>query len=199
MSNFWGLLKGAGAISQQALQTQAAAAVAPGARPTSAAPFAVDLGTNLQATTTGTSSSASGGRRAAIRSSTSAPARCGPRTGDDRRHAHRAPCLHLYKLPTAGVLQVCTSRIAGRLQSDGSACAGALPASTQLDNLIVDTYYVDRIPAQQAGLPLAPAQDADLGGGVVQFRDQESFRAWKDRRCSSESIRPATPALRPAT
>src|SRR5258706_16161648 len=49
MSNFWGLLKGAGAIAQQALQTQPAAAVAPGGPANICGTnFAVDVSTNLQ-------------------------------------------------------------------------------------------------------------------------------------------------------
>src|SRR5258706_8997917 len=54
MSNFWGLLKGAGAIAQQALQTQPAAAVAPGGPANICrSNFAVDVRTNLQGDNTG--------------------------------------------------------------------------------------------------------------------------------------------------
>jgi hypothetical protein len=66
------------------------------------------------------------------------------------------------------------------LQSDGSACASAVPNASQLDNLIVDTYYVDRNSAQQAGLPSLRRKTLTSAGGVLQFRDQEIIPGVED-------------------
>ena len=80
MSNFWGLLKGAGAITNQAAQTTAPGAVAAGAAANICGNnFAIDLGTNLQGDNNAYVSSAPRARVAAIRSPTSIPARSGTR------------------------------------------------------------------------------------------------------------------------
>jgi hypothetical protein len=52
---------------------------------------------------------------------------------------------------TAGTLQICSTRIQAKLYSDGTACTAA-PAG-QVNNLIVNAYYIDRDSVQQAGIP----------------------------------------------
>jgi hypothetical protein len=96
--------------------------------------------------------------------------------------ATRSRCAapDLYQSATAGALRVCTSRIAGRLQSDGSAWTSAVVGASQLDNLIVDTYYIDRNSAQLAGLPSLRRKTLTSAGGVVQFRDQEIIPGVED-------------------
>ncbi len=181
MSNFWGLLKGAGAIANQALQTSAAAAVAPTAAANICGTnFAVDVGTNLQGDNNSytLSPTRQAGCDALTDINTGAVWATNAVATADTLTVRRAS---IFPSPaTAGVLQVCTSRIAGRLQSDGSACAGAVVGSSQLDNLIVDTYYVDRNSAQQVGLPSLRRKTLTSAGGVLQFRDQEIIPGVED-------------------
>jgi len=181
MSNYWGLLKGAGAIGQQALQTQPAAAVAPGAPANICGTnFAVDVSTNLQGDNNGyvLSATRTAGCDALTDINTGAVWNTSAVVTADTLTVRRAS---VFTSPaTAGQLQVCTSRIAGRLQSDGSACTSAVAGAAQLDNLIVDTYYVDRNSAQQAGLPSLRRKTLTSAGGVVQFRDQEIIPGVED-------------------
>jgi type IV pilus assembly protein PilW len=179
MSNFWGLLKGAGAISGQASQTTAAGAVAPGAAANVCGTnFAIDLSTNLQGDNNGYVLSAT--RQAGCNSlndlDTGAAWPTTPVTTADTLTVRRAS-VFTNAAPTAGVLEVCTTRIAGRLQSDTSVCSA--PPIGQLSNLIVDTYYVDQNSAQQAGLP-ALRRKTLSAGGVLQFADQEIIAGVED-------------------
>ena len=180
MSNFWGLLKGAGAIGQQALQTQPAAAVAPGpAVNICGTNFAVDVSTNLQGDNNSytLSPTRQAGCDALTDINTGAVWNTSAVATADTLTVRRASVF--ISAPANGVLQVCTSRIAGRLFSDGSVCPGAA-GSSQLDNLIVDSYYVDRNSAQQAGLPSLRRKTLTSAGGVLQFRDQEIIPGVED-------------------
>ena len=181
MSNFWGLLKGAGAIAQQALQTQPAAAVAPGGPANICGTnFAVDVSTNLQGDNNGyvLSASRTAGCDALTDINTGAVWNTNAVATADTLTVRRASVFT--SAATAGQLQVCTSRIAGRLQSDGSVCTNAVVGASQLDNLIVDTYYIDRNSAQLAGLPSLRRKTLTSAGGVVQFRDQEIIPGVED-------------------
>jgi type IV pilus assembly protein PilW len=179
MSNYWGLLKGAGAVANQALQTAPAAAVAPGAAVNICGTnFAVDLGTNLQGDNNGyvLSPTRLPGCDALTDLNTGAVWNTNAVATADTLTVRRAS---IFQSPaTVGMLQVCTSRTAARLESDGSACPAA-PAG-QLDNLIVDTYYIDRNSAQQAGLPSLRRKTLTSAGGVLQFRDQEIIPGVED-------------------
>ena len=179
MSNFWGLLKGAGVVANQAAQTAAAAAVAPGAAANICGTnFAVDLNTNLQGdnNTYTLSASRQPGCNSLTDLDTGAAWATTPVATADTLTVRRAS-VFTNNAPTAGVLEVCTTRIAGRLQSDLTACT-ATPAG-QLSNLIVDTYYIDRNSAQQAGLP-ALRRKTLSAGGVLQFVDQEIIAGVED-------------------
>lgn len=181
MSNFWGLLKGAGAVTNQALQTAAVAPVAPGAAVNICGTnFAVDLSTNLQGdnNTYALSPTRQAGCNSLIDLDTAAVWTTTPVATADTLTVRRASVfINLNNVPTAGVLELCTTRISGRLQSDTTACTPA-PAG-QLSNLIVDTYYIDRNSTQQAGLP-ALRRKTLSSAGVLQFADQEIIAGVED-------------------
>jgi len=186
MSNYWGLLKGAAVIGGQLPQGAAIpAAVAAGAPANICGRnWATDVSTNLQGDNNTYFNplfvpTKQAGCDTLLDLSTGVTWTTTPVTTADTLTVRRASVFDSAWGP-AGVLQVCTSRIAGRLQSDGSACAGALPASTQLDNLIVDAYYIDRNSAQQAGLPSLRRKTLASAGGVLQFRDQEIIPGVED-------------------
>lgn len=177
MSNFWGLLKGAGVVTNQAAQTAAPGAVAPGAAVNICGNnFAIDLGTNLQGDNNSYTLSAT--RQPGCNSLTDLDSGAvwttTPVATADTLTVRRAS-VFTNPGPTANVLEVCTTRISGRLQSDVTACTVA-PAG-QLSNLIVDAYYVDRNSA--AGLPALRRKTLDAAG-VLRFVDQEIIAGVED-------------------
>jgi type IV pilus assembly protein PilW len=179
MSNFWGLLKGAGAITGQAVQTATPGAVAPGpAANICGNNFAVDLSTNLQGDNNKYVLSPT--RQAGCDNLTDLDSGVAwattPVTTADTLTVRRAS-VFTNAAPMANVLELCTTRIAGRLQSDTTACSA--PPVGQLSNLIVDTYYIDRNSAQLAGLP-ALRRKTLSAGGVLQFADQEIIAGIED-------------------
>jgi type IV pilus assembly protein PilW len=179
MSNFWGLLKGAGALGGQAAQTSAAAAVAPGAAANICGTnFAVDLSTNLQGDNNVyvLSGTLQAGCNSLIDIDSGVAWTTTPVTTADTLTVRRAS-VFTNAAPTAGVLELCTTRISGQLQSDTSACSA--PPVGQLNNLIVDAYYIDRNSAQLAGLP-ALRRKTLSSGGVLKFADQEIIAGIED-------------------
>jgi type IV pilus assembly protein PilW len=179
MSNFWGLLKGAGAVTGQALQTAAAAPVAPGAAANICGTnFAVDLSTNLQGDNNSyaLSPTRQAGCNSLIDLDTAAAWTTTPVTTADTLTVRRAS-VFTNAAPTANVLELCTTRISGKLQSDISACTA--PPFGQLSNLIVDAYYIDRNSLQLAGLP-ALRRKTLSSGGVLRFADQEIIAGIED-------------------
>jgi Tfp pilus assembly protein PilW len=179
MSNFWGLLKGAGAITGQTLQTSPAGAVAPGAAANICGTnFAIDLSTNLQGDNNSyvLSPTRQAGCNSLIDLDTGAAWATTPVTTADTLTVRRAS-VFTNAAPTANVLELCTTRIAGRLQSDTTACSAA--PFGQLSNLIVDAYYIDRNSVQLAGLP-ALRRKTLSAGGVLQFADQEIIAGIED-------------------
>jgi type IV pilus assembly protein PilW len=179
MSNFWGLIKGAGPIANQAAQTAAPGAVAAGpAVNVCGNNFAIDLGTNLEGdnNTYQLSATRQPGCNALTDLDTGAVWNTTPVATADTLTVRRAS-VFANAAPTANVLEVCTTRIAGRLQSDLTPCTAA-PVG-QLSNLIVDTYYIDQNSSQQAGLP-ALRRKTLTAGGVLQFVDQEIISGVED-------------------
>jgi type IV pilus assembly protein PilW len=187
MSNFWGLLKGAGAVTNQAAQTAAPGAVAAGAAINICGNnFAIDLGTNLQGDNNGGAANGiwlSATRQPGCNSltdlDTGATWTTTPVATADTLIVRRASVFpnSVPPWPKANVLEICTTRISGRLQSDTAACSAA-PAG-QLSNLIVDAYYVDRNSLQQAGLPALRRKFLDAGG-TLRFLDQEVIPGVED-------------------
>jgi len=178
MSNFWGLLKGAGSVTQQALQTAAVDPIASGAAVNICGNnFAVDLGTNLQGDNNvyTISPTRQAGCNSLIDLDTGAAWATTPVATADTLTVRRAS---VFTTPaTANVLQLCTTRISGRLQSNGGACTP--PPTGQMSNLIVDTYYIDSNSLQQAGFP-ALRRKTLSSGGVLQFADQEIIAGIED-------------------
>jgi type IV pilus assembly protein PilW len=179
MANYWGLLKGAGVIGNQATQLVAAAAVAPGvAANICGRNFAVDLNTNLQGDNNGyvLSATRAAGCDTLTDINTGTAWTTTPVATADTLTVRRASII---QSPAAlGTLQVCSSRIAGRLLSDLTACPAA-PVG-QRDNLIVNAYYVDRNSAQAANLPALRRKVLSSAGGVPQFFDQEVIPGVED-------------------
>jgi type IV pilus assembly protein PilW len=179
MSNFWGLLKGAAVIANQANQTAAAAAVAPAAAANICGRnFATDLSSNLQGDNNRyfLSATRAAGCDNLIDVVTAAVWPTAAMATADTLTVRRASVF--VSPASAGFLQVCTSRIAGRLISDGSACTAA-PAG-QLDNLIVNTYYIDRNSAQAPNLPSLRRKVISSAGGAPVFLDQEIIPGVED-------------------
>jgi len=85
------------------------------------------------------------------------------------------------------MLQVCTSRIAGRLERT-AVSARAWRGASQLDEPVVDTITSTQF-REQAGLPSLRRKTLTSAGGGCSFRDQEIIRALKICRCSSGSTR----------
>jgi type IV pilus assembly protein PilW len=184
MSNYWGLLKGAAVVFNQASQTSAPAAVAPGVPANICGNnFAVDVTTNLQGDNDGyiISATRQAGCDALPDISTGIAWASTPVATADTLTVRRASTIT--SVPAAGTLQVCTTRIAGFLLSNGAATCPTAPPPlnvAQLDNLIVNAYYVDRNSQQQAGLPSLRRKTLTTAGGVPQFRDQEIIAGVED-------------------
>ena len=187
MSNFWGLLKGAGAVTNQAAQTAAPGAVATGAAINICGNnFAIDLGNNLQGDNNG--GVANGIWLSATRqpgcntlfdldTNTGALWTTTAVTTADTLTVRRASVIRNAAL-TANVLELCTTRISGRVQSDTATACSAWPAG-MISNLIVDAYYVDRNSLQQAGLPALRRKTLD-SSGTLRFVDQEIIAGVED-------------------
>jgi len=191
MSNYWGLLKGAAVISNQMPQT--AGVNAPVASTAAAnvcgRNFAVDLSTNLQGDNNAyvISATKQAGCDSLSDLTTGVTWTSTPVTTADTLTVRRASVFD--SNPTAGQLQICSTRIAGQLFSDGNrpvACNTAAigladaAAVSKIENLIVDTYYVDRNSQQQAGLPSLRRKTVVSVGGAIQFRDQEIIPGVED-------------------
>lgn len=132
MSNYWGLLKGAGVVTEQAAQTEASG----GGPDTCGTNYARDLLSNLEATNNTYSLTCTAYGAGAVASA-------------DTLTVRRAATT--VTSATSGKLQICSTRMVGRLFSDGGTCTAA-PAG-QVNDLIVNAYYVDRDSVQQAGVP----------------------------------------------
>jgi type IV pilus assembly protein PilW len=180
MANYWGLLKGASTIGGQAAQTAAAAAVAnTAALGICGTNFAADLNTNLQGDNNtyvlGVPPHAGcdtlGDLSSGVAWATT------PVATADTLTVRRAS---VFTGAQAGALQICSSRVAGRLMNDGGAAVPCNLPSQQIDNLIVNAYYVDRNSNQQVGLPSLRRKTLTTVGGVAQFRDQEIIAGVED-------------------
>ncbi|MDE2220316.1 MAG: PilW family protein [Gammaproteobacteria bacterium] len=191
MSNYWGLLKGAAVIGGQLPQSAASAApVAAGAAANVCGRnFATDVSTNLQGDNNAytISPTRQAGCDTLLDLGTGVAWTTTPVTTADTLTVRRASVFDAAPGP-AGTLQVCTSRIAGRLMSDGlaSSCPAAVVgqpdalAVAKLENLIVDTYYIDQNSQQQQNLPSLRRKTVTSVGGVTQFRDQEIIAGVED-------------------
>lgn len=171
MSNYWGLIKGASLVSNQ---TAAASGATNSEVLVCGATYAVDLNTTLQGdnntySRTGGCNSVSGWTTSAQLSSDTLTVRRASNTPST--DAGGAP------LSVANVLQICSTRLAARLYSDGSACGAAF--SSQVNNLIVNEYYVDNASSQGA-IPSLRRKSLTTIGTTKQFIDQEIMAGVED-------------------
>lgn len=146
MANYWGLVKGANLISGQAAQKVGGVAAAPsalgGAVAVTCGPnFGLDLalyieGTNDSYTHTG----------ACAPFGTAMPLA-------DTLTIRRASTAFDNALVGTGPVRICSTRTSGLLVTDSTAgICTAVPADGQINDLIVNMYYVDQT-SSQAGVP----------------------------------------------
>lgn len=162
MSNYWGLVKGASIVTDQASQTVASV----GAPTDCGANFARDLMLNLD------------GSNNAYRRNTAFTFGCAAYTGGAVASADtitiRRASANL-ATTTTGRLQICSTRIAGQLVTDSSACTAA-PAG-QVNDLIVHAYYVAQNSVQSNGLPALRRKTLVTGPAI---RDDEIIPGVED-------------------
>lgn len=163
MSNYWGLVKGAVAVTQgQAAQTATSLAVADDC----GGNYAHDLMLNLDG------SNNSYARSGAL--AFACPAfGAGAVATADTLTVRRASTV--ISASTANTLQICSTRTGGSLISDGSACSAA-PVG-QVNNLVVHGYYVSRDSVGRAMLPSLHRHT--LIAGPI-FRDDEIIPGIED-------------------
>jgi type IV pilus assembly protein PilW len=183
LANFWGLLKEPAAVVGSALQTAAPGAVAPGAAANICGNnFALDVVTNLQGDNNGAggvflSVGRQPGCNALLDVDTNVAWPTVPVTTADTLTVRRASAVAA--APTAGTIQVCSTRFGAILYSDGAACVVALPRR-QSNNLVVNAYYIDRNSSQAAARPALRRKVLSTLGGVPVFRDQEIISGIED-------------------
>ena len=182
MSNYWGLVKGASLVSSQATQAAATSAVASNAEANYCGNnFAVDLNTTLQGdnniyTLSGTRTGScdtvlgTGWATSASLSSDTLTVR--------RASAVRSVDGTGQPLSLANTLQICSTRLAARLYSDNSVC-GTAPAN-QVNNLIVNAYYVDNASSVGATTPSLRRKALQTVSSKPRFIDQEIIYGVED-------------------
>jgi type IV pilus assembly protein PilW len=179
MSNYFGLVKGASVVG--GLSGQGAADPVPPGAPTNICGknFAIDLNTNLQGDNNQyvISATKAAGCDSLTSLDTGAVWTTNAQATSDTLTVRRAS---VFPQPVAqpGVLQICTSRVAGRVFTGVGPCAAA-PAG-QLSNVIVNTYYIDRRSVQSATLPSLHRKVLTTTGGAVAFADQEVIAGVED-------------------
>jgi type IV pilus assembly protein PilW len=161
LSNYWGLVKGASLVINQASQT--IASVGP---PTQCGQnFARDLIRNVQ-----------GSNHSYLMQGSCAAYGAGAVATADTLVIRRAASTQT--VSTAGRLQICSTRVAARLFSDGSACTA--PPDGRVNDLIVNAYYVSKDAVQVAGLPTlrrwalagTDMQSEEIAPGIEDFQVQ---------------------------
>jgi type IV pilus assembly protein PilW len=132
MSNYWGLVKGAGVISDQASQTAASA----GAPTSCGTNFAHDLIVNIEGSNNSYGLACAASASGAVASS-------------DTLTIRRAAVTT--SSGTGSRLRICSTRTMGQLVTDTSGCSTA-PIG-QVNDLVVNTYYVNRDSLQSTTYP----------------------------------------------
>ena len=207
-ANYWGLLKGGFAITGTANQTTDPTLALPNgsvANTVCGKNFAVDLQRPLQGDNNGFLLRLDTGARVAGFLSPTIQAGCNtlidPDTGvawatnrmltadtiTVRRAAQRcdpaAPCNTAFTNQAAvGVLQICSQRDHGAAVTNGTACAAppVVPPAGQVNNIFVNSYYVDNNSSERANLPSLRRKRLTSIGGVIQFQDQEIVAGVED-------------------
>lgn len=77
-------------------------------------------------------------------------------------------------------IQIWSSRTLGRLFSDGAAPGAVVAGSSQINDLIVNTYYVSADSDDRAGMPSLRRQSLVPTGAGPDFQDQEIIPGVED-------------------
>jgi type IV pilus assembly protein PilW len=149
MSNYWGLMKGAETISGKRKATDIRDAFGGNAAIVCGPNFALDLENNVY----GWEATYGAGCPAF----SAAQAGGGPMTNADTFVIRRASVTQSAPPMAAGPLRICSSRVAGILVQDTTdpacAAAGGANPTAQINDLIVNFYYIDRNSAGAPGVP----------------------------------------------
>lgn len=164
MANYWGLLKDAKLIGNQASQEDPTSAGAPTNCGTN---FGRDLVVNLEGTNNSYGLTCTEYGAGAVESA-------------DTLTVRRAAIAT--SASEAGRLQICSTRVMGQLVADGAACTAA--PNGQVNNLTVNAYYVSRDSVQRAGLPALRRHtltaSSSAGPLTPVFRDDEIIPGVED-------------------
>lgn len=196
MSNYWGLVKGAASIVSGQSQQTATSSPNWGGVTACGNNFATDLNTNLQAddnsyllTWDGSTTPHATCNSLSTTDSPSVVWNTSPMLSSDTLTVRRASAFK--GTSTANWLQICSSRTEGVLIWDGRTCNAA---SQQINNLIVDAYYVDQNSKQQTGFPsLRRKTLISATGNQSAFFDQEVIAGVEDMQLQF-GIDPASPS-----
>lgn len=184
MANYWGLVKGASVIGGQTSQQSATAAPAWGGVTACGDNFATDLNVNVQSDDNQYLTNWTGAGTTTV-----VPSSCDTATQIDNTAWSTTPVTTADTLTvrrastvaspsTNNWLQICSTRIAGQLIWTGPACNAV---SQQVNNLIVNAYYVDRNSSQADGLPsLRRKTLIHPAGAQSRFADQEIIPGVED-------------------
>jgi type IV pilus assembly protein PilW len=190
MANYWGLVKGASIITQQASQQSATAVPNWSGVTACGINFATDLNATIQADDNSYLTNWTGPGTA-----TMVPSSCDTITQADGSAWSTSPVSTADTLtvrrasvvaspPTDGWLQICSTRIAGQVTANGLTTFGVpCPAAPtgQVNNLIVNAYYIDQNSSQADGLPsLRRKSLIHPAGGQSRFADQEVIPGVED-------------------
>ncbi len=156
MSNYWGLVKGAGVLTGTARQSEASA----GAPTSCGVNFARDLLTNLEADNNSYGFTCTAYGAGAVGSA-------------DTLVVRRAAVATA--AAGAGRLQICSTRVSGELVTDSSGCTAA--PEGRINNLIVNAYYVSRDSVDAVGIPALRRHTLIAGPA---FRDDEIIPGIED-------------------
>jgi len=183
MSNYWGLIKGASLVGNQATQSAATSGVANNVEANYCGNnFAVDLNSNLQADDNSYVLSSNASKTSNCDTVVGTGWATSPMLSADTLTVRRASAVasQVAGVPTSTnhVVQICSTRLSGRLYSDGGAC-GAAPAF-QVNNLIANAYYVDNNSSVGVGTPSLRRKSLQTVANVIRFVDQEIIPGVED-------------------
>jgi type IV pilus assembly protein PilW len=159
MANYLGLMKGGHMVNGKVAQTAAATGVAQ----TCGTNFAQDIETSLEASENGYTLACGAFGAGAVGSS-------------DTITVRRA-AMALSSGGATGRLRVCSTRVDVWLVTDTASVTGCSGAGSQINDLVVNTYYIDRDSTQRAGLPALRRRPLGTDGLAPAFLPDEEIIA----------------------
>src|SRR5438876_3198357 len=172
MSGYWGLTNRADAIGGIALlPTDAQSALGAPAASTCGVNFPLLVGFPVQGTNDSYAATCAAGNGGNVTSAAMPNA--------DTITVRRASASTVPPATASGPLRICSTRTSGLLVTDitGSFCQGA---DAQINNLIVNLYYVDQ-SSSQAGVPSLRRKALNAGpGATFQVPDEELVSGVED-------------------